>query len=220
MGAHAALKLTEATFEDWLATFGVKIPRKENEELHRPELLRFVRDWQYPAESTTSAGLPAAVARWNISERADKDRFFKEPGFVFGVTVTRPKVYLANQKGAAVIMMDDAYAWLPAVLAGESYTSLRELLHTGPADGPLGTTPSATYWIDLKDLFLFGDQFANFAMSAADKSHVALPSTALAKRYAASADADALFSAASPANTFHEDGIVSLNVLGTLQETT
>lgn len=54
----------------------------------------------------------------------------------------------------------------------------------------------------------------NFALSATDAGLVALPTAALQKRYAATADADALFVSASPANQIRSDGVVSLSILG------
>ena len=59
--------------------------------------------------------------------------------------------------------------------------------------GPLqGVQAAGGYWIDVRDLFVFGDQFVNYMQGAGD-STVTLPDTSLQLRYATAADADALF---------------------------
>ncbi len=113
--------LTELTYEEWLQTYGVRIPTVDE---HRPELVRFLRDWSYPSNTIDpSDGSPTSAVSWSVAERADKDRFFKEPGFLFGCTVARPKVYLEAQTGSAVWFMDNAYSWLPAVLRHDPNSS-------------------------------------------------------------------------------------------------
>lgn len=211
-----ALGLTDQTYEDYLRSFGVSIPKAE--ESHRPELLRYVRDWTYPSNTVDpSTGDPSSACSWAVSERADKDRFFKEPGFVFVVQVVRPKVYLSGQTGSATGLLADALAWLPAVLSDEPYTSLRKVL-TG--EGPLpGVTDAAGYWVDVKDLFLYGDQLVNFALTDTAAGLVALPTAGLEKRYATAADASALFAGES-GGVITSDGVVSLSIAGTQIDTT
>lgn len=214
------LKLTEATFEDWLRSFGVT-PPKAAAELHRPELIRFIRDWAMPVDAQDSTGAPAAQVRWVHQEKADKDRFFKEPGFLFGVTVSRPKVYMGNQKGSASAMLNNAFSFLPALMSEYPYTSLREFQTSTGANGPLGNVPSGAYWVDVRDLYLYGDQFANFDIGTAGlaANAVALPTASLAKRFATDAEMTALFSEAG-SNQIRSEGVVSLAILGTQQDHT
>lgn len=214
--AMRSMQLTAVDFEDWLKTFGVKVP-KSQEEAHRPELIRYIREWTYPSNTVNPAdGSPSSACSWSVAERADKDRFFAEPGFVFGVSVTRPKVYFGKQKGAGVSMMNDAYSWLPAVLQSEPYTSLKKF---AAAAGPLGGNTGANdYWVDLRDLFMYGDQFMNFALDATDAGLVALPTTALKRKYASSADADALFKVAA-SNKIKMDGRCDLTILSRIEDT-
>lgn len=207
--------LTDMTYEDFLRSYGVK--PAESVENHQPELVRYIRNWSYPANTVNPAtGVPASAMSWAIAERADKDRFFKEPGFLFGVTVTRPKVYLSKQTASLTQLMDNAFKWLPAVLRDDPYTSVikREALSV-----PLENSTGA-YWLDLKDLFIYGEQFVNFALTATDAGMVALPTAALNKRYVSTTDIDALFvDSAGGKNLIREDGIVSLAVLGALKDT-
>ena len=209
-----ALKLTAATFEDWLKSFGVSAP-KPDRELHRPELLRYVRDWAYPTQTADGDQL-----LWSVAERADKDRFFAEPGFVLGLTVSRPKVYFSKQEGAAAGMMNDAFSFLPAVMASEAYTSLRKFETSTSANGPLGSNPSGAYWVDLRDLLIYGDQFANFDLSDTGSGAVALPKASLAKRFCTTADINGLWLDYTAGDQFREDGIVTMNILGTQRDQT
>lgn len=202
--------LTEMTYEEYLATHGV---RPAAVELHRPELLRNVSDWTYPSNTIDpTTGAPSSALSWSIRERIDKDRFFKEPGFILGLSITRPKVYFRNQKGSAVGMLNDALSWLPAVMTDRAETSLK---HFADLTGPLGdVTDTGGYWVDVRDLFLYGDQFLNYDPAAVtDANLVGLPQPNLQKRYAAAADIDALFKVAAN-NKIREDGIMSLTIQG------
>lgn len=206
--------LTDQTYEDYLATYGIKV---ETTETHVPELVRYVREWSYPSNTVNpSTGVPSSAVSWSIQERADKDRFFKEPGFLFGVTIARPKVYMSGTKGNAASLLTDAIAWLPAVLDYNPITSMKKVAATtNPLSGNTGA-----YWVDLRDLYLYGDQFVNFALTDTAAGLVALPTAGLQKRYPSSADVDALFSAASPANQVRQDGVVRLSIATRLREQT
>lgn len=214
-----ALKLTDASFEDYLRSFGVNAPRETLiEEINRPELIRYVRDWTYPSNTIDPvSGAPSSACSWGIAERADKDRFFKEPGFIFGVAVARPKVYVNKQKGAGVSMMNDAYSWLPAILQDQPYTSLKKFAFNA---GPLsGTMAAGNYWVDLRDLLVYGDQFVNFALTEIDAGFVALPTAAMQRKYVTAADMDGLFKSASPANKVRADGVVSMTIHSRIVDT-
>ena len=206
--------MTAMDYEDFLATYGITPKPEEN---HRPELLRYLREWQYPSNTVNPAdGVPSSAVSWAIAERADKDRFFREPGFIFGVTVARPKVYLKNQDGSGAHVLNSALEWLPAIMRDDPWTSVRKFAET---EGPFSVVSDANgYWLDVKDLFLHGDQFLNFANTATDANLVSLPTAALNTLYPSSADIDALFAGAK--KTVSQDGVVQLNILGALQETT
>lgn len=209
-----AMNFTRMTYEEWLATYGVNVARVQ--ERDRPELLRYVREWTYPTNTVEpSTGVPTAAYSWGITERADKDRFFDEPGFIFGVQVMRPKVYFSNQTGHAAAMLDRVMRWLPAVMSDDPSSSLAEFTS---AQGPYGKSAGGFtngYWLDVRDLFLYGDQFMD---AAAQTNAVALPTIAQVRRYATEAMGDALFSGAT--KLIRADGNVSLNILGTQQDYT
>lgn len=204
-------KFMDMTFEDYCRSHGVSIPREE--ELNKPELIRYVKEWSYPVnhvEPTT--GVPSSAVSWAIRERIDKDRYFKEPGFIVGVTVTRPKVYYSRQLGSLVDQMGEVFNWLPALMSDNPETSLKEFAN----NAGLLTTTTNGYWVDFRDLFTYGDQFVNFSLASTDAGLVALPTAGLNKRYVASADIDALFiDAAGGKNLVREDGRVDFEILGT-----
>lgn len=223
-------RLTEMDFEDYLASHGV---RRTLAEKNKPELIRFVREWSYPSntvnpaavldgegEVVTPAGAPTSAVSWSIAERADKDRFFAEPGFIFGVTVARPKIYLSGQREAAVHLLDNTMMWLPAMLRDNPETSLRKIAQaTGPLGGNITTDD---YWVDMRDLFMYGDQYLNFALTATDANFLDLPleTGAALSRYPVEADIDDLFvdttaNSDSSKNKIRQDGVVNLSVLGT-----
>lgn len=209
-------QLIDMDYDDWLRTYGVNIPKAETPG--KPELLRYSKNWQYPSNAVDPiTGIPSSAVSWAIAERADKKRFFKEPGFIVGVTVTRPKVYMGKQVGAAAGMMDNAFSWLPAVLQEQAQISLKSFA----ADtGPLFGNTTNGYWVDVRDLLIYGDQFVNFALTETDQGLVALPTVALQKDYVSSADVDALFKSASPINKIREDGVVNLTIAGRQRDMT
>lgn len=210
------LGMTLATYEDWLKMNGVDVPGPAKEA--RPELIKMNRQWSYPTNTIdpTTGTLSSAVS-WAIQDRADKPRLFKEPGFIFGCTITRPKVYRSRQYGNAVSLMSSALNWLPAMVH-ESAASILEVTKT---TGPLGsgvadaTSPSENYVVDLRDLLLYGDQFFNFATSDAEANMVALPSAAMNKWYPSSTDINGFFvGSTATTRVLKQDGVVALDILG------
>lgn len=207
--------MTEMTFEDYLASFGVR-PRAS--EMGKPELIRFNRTWSYPTNTVEpTTGVPSSALSFSIQERADKARLFKEPGFIYGIQCLRPKVYRKNQSGSLVDSLTNAIRWLPATLMHDTESSIVKIDNalTGPITGQTND-----YMLDLKDLFVRGDQFVNHAVADTDYNGVALPAADAKARYASSADADAMFAAAAPANTIETDGIVQLTIKGMQRDTT
>jgi len=209
-----ANNLTDMSYEDYLRSFGV---RTQREEINLPELIRYSREWQYPSNTVEpTTGAPSSAVSWAISERADKDRFFREPGFIFGVCVVRPKVYLSSQDSAAVALMDDAYAWLPAIMRADPQTSIKSV-GSGNTASPLSSSP-ATYYTDVRDLLLYGDQW----VVGSEAGSVALPTADLLnKRYPSMADVLGLFvSGDASGQGIRHDGVLRLSILGTQTDST
>jgi len=209
---YRASNITHLSYEEYLSTYGIPLPQGSDSE-HRPELIRYVKDWSYPTNTINAVdGTPSSAVSWAIAERADKDRFFREPGFIFGCVVVRPKVYLSAQYGSVSGALKDALSWLPAVMGDNPEYSVRKFpTLTGPV-----SAATVDYRIDLKDLFLYGEQWQP---GSAD-SVIGLPTVDMAnKKYPLAADLDALFKTPT-ANTVRMDGVTSLNILGMQIETT
>jgi len=207
--------LTEMDFDDYLRTFGIRVAPAESD---KPELIRYSSTWQYPnntVEPTT--GVPTTAWAMSPSDRADKDRFFKEPGFIIGITCTKPKVYYGNQTGSVTGLLDNAMRWLPAMMRDDPYTSMVRIDTASKDNGPLDGQAEG-YWFDMRDLLLYGEQFANFALTPSDGA-IAMPQADAQKRYPSLAMAEGLFASAEKTDIL-EDGIVNLTILGTQKDTT
>lgn len=225
-----AMRLTDMTFEDYLAQFGVKIPK---EELLRPELVRYSRDWQYPSNTIDpSNGVPRSAVSWSIAERADKDRYFKEPGFLIGLTCSRAKMY-PKYKGNPSEFMNQALRWFPPMLTNEPTAGWVQM---DGADDPVANVLSNTAWdFDMKDYLLHGYPFVNFDPSGNLSSpqvsnglynQASVPFAATHASgtgvvyYPVVADVDNLFVDTTTGNGgLRQDGVVQAHILGRQVET-
>lgn len=214
--------LIEMTYQDFLKTYGIRgaAVREPDEQWH-PELIRYSRDWQYPSNTPDSAGNVATVLSWSTAERIDKDRFFREPGFIFGVMISRPKVYLGRQVGAAASMLDTLRAWLPKVMTDDPATSLKAF--AAASDGPLeggfkiGANPVEGYVIDVRDLFLYGDQFVRNTTALT----VALPAQDGNLQYPSSAIYNSIFVDQTGSKQHIEtDGLIAFTIAGSQRDYT
>lgn len=195
---------TEATFEDYLRTFGVKASKAHDEEQKRPELIRFSKTFQFPTNTVDPAsGTPTSAVVWSVQERADKTRYFAEPGFILGLQVVRPKVYYSSADGHIAQFMNQAFNWMPALLEDFAAGSLKKF--SGDA-GPVKDA-SEDYWIDLKDALLYGEQWVNHTGAA---NTVTAPLVGNSD-YASGSDVISLFK--NTTNSFvRTDGVVMLDI--------
>lgn len=205
--------LTTQTYEEYLASHGV---RTEEQAVNRPELIRYVRDWSYPTNTVEpTTGAPSSAMSWSVQDRMDKDRYFKEPGFIFGVCCARSKVYLSNQTGHFSAFLNDALKWLPMAMGENAEASISK--HPN-GQGPLQGVATPYQW-DARDLFFHGDQFINYAIATEAKGgFLPLPVAAtLQKRYpTALGDVQALFVTGASAYFLKSDGVVNLGIASRL----
>ena len=204
---------TQLTFEDYQRQFGVNVPEGAIEG--RTELLRHVREYVYPANTVLSSGLNSAWS-WSHSISIDKNRFFREPGFIIGVTVCRPKVYWSGQTSTLSNFLQNAMNWLPPSVQEKVHGPMQEFAASA---GPVPSVSGSSYWVDLRDLFTYGDQFLNFALTATDAGLVAKPTSTLQKKYPELADISGLFTTAT-SRYIRQDGVCRLEVAGTLRDLT
>ena len=211
--------LTKMTWEDYLEANGVR--KGLAAEAHKPELLRHVREWQYPSNTIDPTnGTPRSAVSWVVAERADKARFFPEPGFILGVTCARPKIYWRNQVGSAAGFMADAAKWMPPANADDPWASLQKhIVASGSGPVPVIADAEGYVW-DMKDLLLYGEQFLNFDPAAmTGRSLVDLPLSTGAREYVDEGDIDSLF-VSSTVDGIRQDGVVHLHIKGRQRDTT
>lgn len=212
-----ALGIANMTYEDFLRGYGIAIPGKDE---NKPELLARFSDFQYPSNTVEpTTGVPSAAVSW-VFKNGDRDpKFFKEPGFIIGISVTRPKVYFGGLAGSAASFMGRAWDWMPNYLAAMPETSLK---YFGPDTGPLGdrTTPTDGYWLDMRDLLLYGDQWHNVrafpatGVSLGAEHLVNLPTGDNHQAKYISAGMEEMFFKTAGSNKIKQDGYVSLSIKG------
>lgn len=221
--------MTDLSYRDYLKSYGITAPDNLGtldtaanvEAVNLEEKIISIRKWTNPTLAPQQGdSASTSVVYWRCAERITKRLLFKEPGFIVGLTITRPKIYLGNQKGAGIGLLNTAYSWLPAVLNHLGYSSLLENLDSA-TDGIL-QGGDEDYWLDMKDLFLHGDQFVNHTMGATANHGLALPvATDLEKKYITEAMMNSLFAdTGGTASYIKQDGMVHLDILGRLRETT
>lgn len=211
--------LTQMTWEDYLVQNGVRAAVAENP--HRPELLRHVREWSYPTNTIDpSNGTPRSAVSYAVAERADKDRYFKEPGFIFGITCCRPKVYYRALGGSPAGFMQTPESWLPVSMSNDAWSSLvTHITTSGSGPAPV-ITDADGYAFDMRDLLLYGDQFINFdPTSATGRNLVDLPSSTGAREYVDEDDINSIF-VSGTSDQVRQDGIVQLSIASRQRDTT
>lgn len=205
--------VTNMSYEDYLASFGIKV---RDAEQHVPELLRYFRQWTYPTNTIDPAdGTPSSALSWSLQERISKPRLFREPGWIFGCTVARPKTYSNTSRAQAAHYMTDAFSWLPAAMAGERSHALKTF---AAGTGPLSTS-SVDYVVDMRDVLLYGDSFVNIALDGGvtvSPPQSSVPNAGLTNvRYPNDASIEGLFvGGATGADLIRHDGVVSLTIAG------
>lgn len=214
-----ALGIANMTYEDFLRSYGIAIPNKDE---GKPEMLARFSDFQYPSNTINpTSGAPTSALSWVFKNGNKERKFFKEPGFVIGISVTRPKVYFSGLAGNLAAHMTRAWDWVPNYLEGSPETSLKRFA----ADtGPLGDRTTATdeHWIDMRDLLIHGDQWQNYVAfnavpaTSGDNHLLALPDGATMKyKYPTETMCKSFFvDSAGTAFYVKQDGYCSLGIRG------
>jgi len=199
--------LVSMTFEDYLAQQGVNVP-SEKYDAARPEMVRVNRDWSYPTNTIEpTTGAAASAVSWAGAFRTDKDRFFSEPGFLVGIQLARPKIYLSSQNGTLSGFLNNAYKWLPKWANQDALAAIENIaVASNSVDNP------ANIAIDLRDLFERGEQFIGADTTNARTPMIATTDNNGVGRYPVQGDVAALFS--DTVTNFHvrTDGVVDLNI--------
>ncbi|ATW62973.1 major capsid protein [Citromicrobium phage vB_Cib_ssDNA_P1] len=215
-----SLGMANMSYEDFLRGYGINIPDKDED---KPELIDRWKDWQYPSNTINPAtGAPSSACSWVFKNGSRDPKFFKEPGFLVGISVTRPKVYMGNLSGSAASFAKRAWDWMPNYLMAYPEAALKQF---GVDAGPLGvrTTDTDSYWIDMRDELLYGDQFQNMhafdaagATANTDGSNnlFGLPLTDFTWKYPTEAMINSLFVQDDGSGRIRQDGYVGLSIKG------
>lgn len=216
-----AMGLSDMTYEDFLRAQGIHIPERDE---NRPVEIAHFSDFTYPSNTVTQGtGAVTSACSWVFKNGTKKPYFFKEPGFIIGITVTRPKTYFAGLAGKIADFATRAWDWMPFYMMDMPETSLK---YFAPDTGPLGdrTTPTDDHWVDMRDELLYGDQFQNVIpfnavpVDVGTENMISYPSGATATqddwKYPLETAIKQLF--VTPASAFYvkEDGYVSLSIKG------
>lgn len=216
-----AMGLSDMTYEDFLRAQGIHIPERDE---NRPVQIAHFSDFTYPSNTVTQGtGAVTSACSWVFKNGTKKPYFFKEPGFILGITVTRPKTYFAGLAGKLADFATRAWDWMPFYMMDMPETSLK---YFAPDTGPLGdrTTPTDDHWVDMRDELLYGDQFQNVIpfnavpVDVGTENMLSYPSGATATqddwKYPLEPAIKQLF--VTPASAFYvkEDGYVSLSIKG------
>jgi hypothetical protein len=206
--------LAAMTFDDYLVQQGVKVESERTDE-QKPELLRYNREWQYPVNTVEpTTGVPSSSVSWAVTMRADKDRYFTEPGFIIGVSVARPKVYLKSQNGSMVGFVNSAADWLPKWLMDDAVSGIERVV---AASNNLDN--SSEIMLDLRDLWEHGEQFVGFDVDIATATYkfnaIATTDRYGVGRYPVQADVQAFFTGPT-AYYARQDGVTDLKIATSL----
>lgn len=216
-----AMGLAGMSYEDFLRQHGISV--KDPTE-GKPELLWHMADFQYPSNTVDPAtGTPTSAVSWVFKESSRDRKFFTEPGFVFGISCTRPKVYLGGQYGSIASHMSRAWDWMPALLQAEMPET--RLKYFAAGTGPLGdragtgTATESEYWVDMVDVFIHGDQWFSAPGENFGVHRLLLPYWSSNEdvnefKYPTPQTIDGLFKGTGASATVRQDGFVSLAISG------
>lgn len=184
------------TFEDYLASQG-QGSFSDVKRAYRPELIRVVKEWSYPVNTVDPAtGTPTSAVSWAIQARADKDRYFREPGYIVGITVGRPKALRPAGSDQA-----------------NNFRTYEDFL-------PQQAMHNPGAGLDTRDLFEYGAQFINFDPAGTYKANqlqwVNVDGTSTfgsVGPYPVESSINNLVWKTSTLNNVRQDGKVQLNIL-------
>ena len=219
-----ALGVANGTYEDFIRSYGISVPDKDEQ---KPELVATFSDWTYPTNTVDPTnGTPRSAVSWVFKAGERKRKRFKEPGFLVGISVCRPKIYYSGLAGNAAAHLSRAWDWSPNYLWSYPESTLKRF--TGDT-GPLGdrTTPPDDYFLDMRDVFIHGDQWQNhtpFNVVPADvaaEHMVALPNGSTFNwKYPTEAQCKMFFVDTANGAYLRHDGVVSASIDGTMVDTT
>lgn len=219
--------MSELSYEQYLKQYGVQSIKTE---VGKPEVLRYWRSWTQPSNTIDPVtGTPSSAFSWNEDIKAEKDIYFREPGFLIALQAVRPKFYMPQLTSSMLGEMWGFSDWFPAhqlnqVGYGVKHISSLDGLFknvNGSADRPL--------WYDRSDYLSHGEQFVNDwldgpklptanGLSFADGAS----QSSVRGEYPTEADVDGIFKSAATRNDkiVYYEGICQMTIRGHVQDQT
>lgn len=220
-----ALGLAKMDYEDYLKSFGINT---KDEEVDRPEMVANFSEFMYPSNTINPADGAAVSALSTVLKKGESSRkFFREPGFLVGISVLRPKVYFGGLAGNLAGHLSRSWDWIPGWNNDSPATTLKRF---EAGTGPLGdrTVDTDAYFVDMRDLLVHGDQFQNRnafdpGVAGSGIRHLApLPDANLNWKYPNETFAKSLFRDTTTAGlqSARDDGYVSFAIRGGITDMT
>lgn len=173
-------KLTQATYEEYLAKSGISVPPQlrvdHDADMKVPELLKWTREFAYPQPagyaSTSASNKEVFRTQWFIQQKVDRSRFCAEPGFLVSCVAVRPKMYRLYDRSIfdPLDVLQDASGWMPTDFDSDPHASLINI----PAEVIGDTIPAAEATLDIRDTWVYGDQVLGSDFTLTDDRVVAL----------------------------------------------
>lgn len=183
-------------YEDWTRAMGGKVQARddEREDQHLPEELMGIREYTHMNNVVEpSTGVPAVAGGFRWKKGSRKMFRFNELGWLLGVVCFRPKMLLLNQQGLYAGMMQSRDNWFPPNMDPRSW---QPHLLIDDATGPLKAvmdTGNVDYYVNLRDLFKYGEQFVNYAPAQASSPFATVPNASGGRFYPTSTDVMSVF---------------------------
>lgn len=223
------MQMTELTYERYLEQYGVKAQRFQ---AGMPEILRYSRSWTRPRNHIDqSTGTPTSAWVWDDEMKAEKDKRFVEPGFIFQVATIRPKMYQAMLRYSMVGNLWGFSDWFPAYNLTDPSAGVRNISTDDPVFDTSwnGAEGADELLYDHRDLLSHGEQFVNdwtnlpyaLPMSTQMSGLAAADTWDVRGEYCNVTDVNNLFSGATEATRrCYYEGMTSLVIAGHTQDTT
>lgn len=223
------MNMSELTYERYLEQYGVSSIRAAEGD---PEILRYARSWTQPVNTVEpTTGAPSSAWVWSDQVKMDKDKRFKEPGFLLALAAVRPKMY---QKHIEFSMVGELWGFsdfFPSYTLADPTAGIKELNTASDVFHANHRTSGGEVdlLIDTRDLLSHGEQFVNewgqtpyaLPLSTGMNANDATSNSSLRGEYATLSDIDDLFVSATSSDKFcYYEGMAQLAVSGHITDST
>jgi len=219
--------MSELTYEQYLKQYGVQTVKTE---IGKPEVLRYWRSWTQPTNAIDPAtGAPSSALAWSEDIKAEKDIYFREPGFLVCLQTVRPKFYLPQLTSSMVGELWGFSDWFPAHQLKQTGYGVKPLSSLDGLFQNVNGDAARNLWYDRSDFLSHGEQFVNDwtdgpRLPTANGISFAADATRSQQRgeYPLPTDIDGLFksSATRADKIVYYEGICQMTIRGHIQDQT